>query len=93
MMPAQGPPPVDPGNGLLCEQPAQLTTALVMTPVGQRLALTIGTTSSTVTVFLQGKDAKAWAAQLTRDSAGMSGTGLVAANGDTHPGKVNLCQR
>ena len=79
------PPPVDPGNQLLTETPAQLTTALIDTPHGQRLALTIRTTSTTVTVLLQGGDAKAWAAQLTRDSALMSTTGLVVANGNLKP--------
>lgn len=74
-------PPYDTGNQILAEQPAQLHTALVDTPMGQRLAMTVRTTSATVTVFLQGADAKVWAAQLTRDSAGMSGVGLVAANG------------
>ncbi len=75
------PPPFDAGNPLLGEGPAQITSALVDTPAGQRLALTIRTQSSTVTVFLQGADAKNWAAQLTRDSAAMSGAGLVVANG------------
>jgi hypothetical protein len=86
-------PPADPGNQLLCEQPAQLTTSLVLTPVGQRLAVTIRTTSATITVFLRGKDAKAWAAQLTRDAAGMSDAGLITGNGRIDPGKVNLCPR
>jgi hypothetical protein len=41
-LPAQ-PPPVDSGNQLLAETPAQLTVALVGTPDGQRMALTIRT--------------------------------------------------
>ena len=73
--------PYDTGNQLLAEQPAQLHTALVDTPAGQRLAMTVRTTSATLTVFLQGPDAKTWAAQLTRESAAMSGAGLVVANG------------
>lgn len=72
-------PPFDPGNQLLGETPAQLSTAAVDTPLGQRLALTIRTPSTTVTVLLRGADAKNWAAQLTKDSAAMSGSGLVAA--------------
>lgn len=72
-----GPPPADTGNQLLAEGPAQLTTALVATPSGQRLLLTIRTASATVTVFLQGPDAKKWAAQLSADASRMSGAGLV----------------
>ncbi len=78
-------PPVDAGNQLLAEGPAQLTTSLVTTPHGQRLALTIRTTSTTLTVLLSGTDAKTWAAQMTRDSALMSGAGLVVANGTLKP--------
>ena len=48
------PPPFDTGNTLLGEQPAQLVTAAVQTPAGQRLALTVRTPSATVTVFLAG---------------------------------------
>lgn len=79
--PQQAVPPFDAGNPLLGEQPAQMTTALIQTPAGQRLALTIRTPSATVTVFLAGPDAKAWAARFTCDAVGMSGAGLVAANG------------
>lgn len=73
--------PVDTGNALLAEQPAALVTALVQTPGGQRLALTVRTPSATVTVFLAGQDAKAWAARLTQDAGAMSAAGLVVANG------------
>jgi hypothetical protein len=73
--------PFDTANSLLGEQPAQLVTALVATPAGQRLALTVRTPSATVTVFLAGQDARAWAARLTRDADGMSVSGLVVANG------------
>jgi hypothetical protein len=73
------PPPVDPGNQLLAETPAQLSTSLVDTPKGQRLAMTVRTPSATVTVFLDGADAKAWAGQLSGAAAGMSAAGLVAA--------------
>ena len=74
--------PFDTGNPLLAEQPATITTAVIPTPLGQRLALTIRTPSATLTVFLGGADAKTWAAQLTRDAAGMSSAGLIAANGN-----------
>lgn len=75
------PTPFDAGNPLLGEQPAQLATALVQTPAGQRLALTVRTPSATLTVFLAGQDARAWASRLTADSGSMSVTGLVIANG------------
>lgn len=75
--------PFDAGNALLAEQPAQLITAVVQAPAGQRLALTVRTPSATVTVFLAGKDAKAWAARLTQDSGAMSESGLVVAAGTT----------
>ena len=74
-------PAWDLGNQLLAEGPAQLSTALVDTPLGQRLVMTVRTTSATVSVQLGGQDAKAWAAQMTRDSAAMSGSGLIVANG------------
>lgn len=75
------PPPVDPGNQLLAETPAQLSTALLSTPKGQRMALTVRTASVTVTVLLAAADAKAWAAQLTATAASMSASGLVVAAG------------
>lgn len=72
-------PPVDPGNGLLAETPAQQTTALVDTPAGQRLALTIRTPSTTLTILLNKADADTWAANLKNNAAQMSGSGLIAA--------------
>ena len=86
--PTPAPTAFDTGNPLLSEQPAQLTTALIQTPAGQRLATTIRTPSSTVTVFLACVDARAWAAKLTADSGAMSVTGLVVANGSTLGGAV-----
>ena len=58
---------------------------LVDTPAGQRLAVTVRTPSTTVTILLQGGDAKTWAAQLTRDSALMSNAGLIVSNGAVTP--------
>jgi len=89
--PAAPPPPATPfdaGNALLAEQPAQLATALVETPLGQRLATTVRTPSATVTVFLAGPDARAWAALLTKDSGAMSAAGLVVASGTALGGPV-----
>ena len=75
------PPPVDTGNQLLAETPSQLSASLVETAAGQRLALTVRTTSATVTVLLGGKDAKEWAATLTAAAVQMSSSGLAVANG------------
>jgi len=75
------PPPVDPGNGLLSEQPAQLTCTKASTPLGDRMVLTIRTTSATVTVMLRGQDAKLWVAHITRIADAMSASGLVTGNG------------
>ena len=81
--PAAGDVPLfDEGNKLLGELPAQLTTDVIDIPVGgQRLALTIRTPTTTLTVFLKGADAKKWAHQLSSEAAMMSSSGLVAANG------------
>ena len=75
----QGVPPVDLGNALLSEQPAQLITAPVETPRGPRLSLTIRTPSTTLTVFLNGNDALIWAKQLTADAGKVNGSGLIVA--------------
>jgi hypothetical protein len=74
-------PLLDEGNKLLMELPAQLTTDVIGTPGGQRLAMTVRTPTTTLTVFLRGSDAKKWAHQLTVESSVMSDTGLVTANG------------
>ena len=80
-MTAQQAPPVDIGNQLLAEVAALFTTAIVDMPAGQRLALTIRTASTTVTILLPGADAKKWAAQLAAAAGQMSGAGLAVANG------------
>jgi hypothetical protein len=73
------PPPFDPGNQLLGETPAQITTALVDTPRGQRMALTVRTGSTTMTVFLSRDDAHAWAQAINTSAGQMSGLLLVGA--------------
>jgi hypothetical protein len=78
-------PAVDPANQLLAEVPSQLTTAIVDTPLGQRLVLTIRTASTTVSVLLNGADAKTWSGQISRDAAMMSAAGLVVPNGAMVP--------
>ena len=72
--------PVDPGNKLLTERPAQVLTALIETPAtGQRLAVTIRTETTTLTVQLSAADAKAWAAQISSGASLMSTAGLIVA--------------
>ena len=68
-----------------CPAAAQLVTAAMQTPAGQRLVLTIRTPSATVTVLLAGQDAKTWAAKLTETAEGMLSAGLIAANGNIPP--------
>ena len=86
--PAPAVPPFDAGNQLLAEQPANLITALVDTPMGQRMALTIRTTSATLTVFLAKADADAWVRNLKTTADAMSGSGLIVANGNVPGGVV-----
>ena len=76
---------VDTGNPLLAETPAQLGTGLLETPKGQRLALTIRTASTTLTILLGTADAKAWAAVLSTAAGQMSQSGLIVANGSGVP--------
>ena len=78
-------PLYDEGNKLLGELPAQLSTDVIDTIAGQRLCLTIRTPTTTLTVFLRGADAKNWAKQLTSESAVMSDSGLITANGKVTP--------
>lgn len=78
-MPQQPAAPFDTGNGLLSETPAQLTTSLIDTPAGQRMALTIRTASTTLTVVLGQADAKVWGSNVTALAGQMSGAGLVIA--------------
>lgn len=78
-------PLYDEGNKLLGELPAQLTTDVIDTIAGQRLCLTVRTPTTTLTVFLRGADAKNWAKQLTGESAVMSDSGLITANGKVTP--------
>jgi hypothetical protein len=78
MMP-QEPVPVDPANDLIvfAETPAKLVTAKLQGPGGELMAWTLRTPTTTLTVLVGAKTAKAWAAQVTREAAGMSESGLV----------------
>lgn len=74
----------DLGNGLLAETPANLVTALVETPQGQRLALTIRTASTTLTVLLGAADAHTWSGQVAAAADQMSQSGLIVARPGTN---------
>jgi hypothetical protein len=80
-------PPIDPGNPLLDGGPARLTTSVVETADGQRLALTIRTASTTLTVFLNQDGARTWAANITGTAGRMSAAGLIVAPGNGLPVK------
>ncbi|MDX3759338.1 hypothetical protein [Streptomyces sp. AK02-04a] len=78
-MTQEAPPPVDPGNAMLAETPAQMTCALVDTPRGQRMAMTVRTASTTLTVLLARDDARAWGQQISNGAEQMSGLILAGA--------------
>ena len=88
MIDAPQPQPVDPGNTLLSETPATLTTALMQTPQGQRALLTIRTASTTLSVFLGAAEAKTWASMLGATADQMSTSGLIVAAPGLPNGKM-----
>lgn len=73
-------PPVDTGNGLLSETPAQLTASLMDTPRGQRMALTVRTASTTLTVLLGRDDAEQWGQLISTMAGQMSGLILAGVS-------------
>lgn len=73
---------IDPSNHLLAMQPAVLTTGLVPTSDGQKSAITIRTSTTTLTVLLEKQDLEAWAAQLVKQAQVMSGSGIEVVPGD-----------
>lgn len=72
-------PPFDPGNRLLAETPAQLTTSHIPTTDGQRLGLTIRTPSTTITILLSKKDARTWAHTIKTTADQLSSSGLIVS--------------
>lgn len=72
-------PPIDTGNPLLNEGPAVIQATPVNTAAGQRLALTIKTTTTTLTILLIKDDAGRWRDTITEGIGRMSG--LIVANG------------
>jgi hypothetical protein len=83
----QGEPVFDQANNLipLAATPARLVTKKITTPDGELLVHTIRTPTTTLTVLLDGKTAKAWTAQMARESAPMSSSGIIVANGAVPP--------
>lgn len=71
----------DTGNELLEETTASLYTAILNIAGMQRLALTIRTSSTTVTVLLKGDDARQWSEQFAAAVKQMSASGLLVAGG------------
>lgn len=65
--------PFDTGNQLFAEVPAELTTTVVNGPGGQRLAVTIRTASTTLTVLLEKDWASRWRDQFASAVASMNG--------------------
>jgi hypothetical protein len=66
------PPPFDVGHPFLQPAPAQPWVTVVDTPAGQRLALTIRTPSTTLTVFLSRDEAEEWARLITSAASKVS---------------------
>lgn len=65
--------PFDTGNPLLDEVPAELTTAVMNGPAGQKMAVTVRTASTTLTVLLPKDVAEKWRDQFTSALSSMSG--------------------
>ena len=65
--------PFDTGNPLLDEVPAELTTAVMNGPAGQKVAVTVRTASTTLTLLLPKDTAEKWRDQLSTTIGSMSG--------------------
>lgn len=72
----------DPGNSLLGIVPAQLTATAVNTDAGQKVLLTIRTSSATVSVFLEPTDCENWARLILDAKAKVSPLTLAPAGTD-----------
>jgi hypothetical protein len=72
-------PPVDPGNPILAPTPVIWSTAQVETPHGPRLAVTLRTTSTTLTLLLEREHAARLGSDITRAAGQMSS--LIIPNG------------
>lgn len=76
----QNTPAADPGNLFLTETPSGLSSTVISTPAGQRLMLTIRTSSATVTVFLQKQMGDAWMKVIQDGLDQMSSLTIAPAN-------------
>jgi hypothetical protein len=76
------PSPFDVANALLEEVPANLMLSLIQTPLGQRLAMTIRTASTTLTVVLTKERAAEWGLLISGQARMMSAAGLIVGNGN-----------
>lgn len=73
-------PLVDVGNQFIGpDYPGQLVVGKIMTPVGERLCLTVRCGPATVTVTMSQDSAKQWSAQIAKAAGNMSG--LIVPNG------------
>lgn len=75
----QGVPQFDTGNALLSIVPSQLTVSPQQTPAGQKLAATVRTVDTTLTVFLDAAEVDNWIHALKNGRAQM--TGLIVPGG------------
>jgi hypothetical protein len=71
--------PIDPSNPILNEGPAVIMATPVNTAAGQRLALTIRTPTTTITILLMKDDASRWRDTVSEGISKMNG--LIVANG------------
>jgi hypothetical protein len=65
--------PYDPGNALLSIVPSSLTVSPQPTPLGQRLAITVRTADTTLTLFLAKDEAEQWIEVLRHGTGQLSG--------------------
>jgi hypothetical protein len=64
---------MDPGNPLLAETACFMSVTPANTPGGQRLMVTIRTSTTTLTVLLEKPLAQEWASNINTGCASMSG--------------------
>lgn len=81
--PQQPQTPFDTGNGLLNPTDCVMAVTAVKGPQGERLAVTLRTASTTMTVFLDKASADNWASTLKTAASKM--TNLILANGSDLP--------
>lgn len=74
------PPAADPGNPFLSIGPCSLTTTVIDTPAGQRMMATVRTPSTTLTVFLEKKDAEDWERVIKSEREKMTSLVVAPAN-------------